>query len=204
MTEPESAGNIRIALDELAQSIPRFGRRSDLGVVFEYIDDQRAGEGGAEHRGPAKKSAIARPELIDACRNECLDGLGQLLRLVGLLADARELLEEQRVAGSALHQGCQLDLGQTPAACRCDGERLRVVHRQRLEPQGQRRERWSSLRGREAAFTRSSRRAREPGLRGKLRSEVAKQLGRRVVHPVHVVEDDQGRLVEQVSEQRCP
>ena len=121
----------------------------------------------------------------------------------GLLADAGELLEEQRVARSALHQRGQLLVGQAPVACRCDGERLRVVDGKRLEPQRQCRERRSALGGREAALARPPRRAGEPRPRRKLRAEVAKELGGRVVHPVDVVEDDQRRRVEQVPEQRA-
>ena len=40
------------------------------------------------------------------------------------------------------------------------------------------------------------------GLRGKLRPEVPQELRRRVVHPVHVVEDEQRGRVEEVTEER--
>ena len=45
---------------------------------------------------------------------------------------------------------------------------------------------------------------RATGLVGELRSEVAQELRRRVVHPVDVLEDEQRRRVEQLAEQRCP
>ena len=115
----------------------------------------------------------------------------------------RELLEEQRVAGAALHERGQLLVRQAPVARRRAHERPRVVRGKRLEPQRESRERRRALGGREAAFDGSPGRAREPRPRRELRAEVAQQLGRRVVHPVDVLEHEQRRRVEQLAEQRA-
>ena len=176
---------------------------ADLGSSSRTSAISDAGERDSEHGRPAKERAIAGGELVDARRDECLDRLGKLLGLVGLLADARQPLEEQRVAGAALHERGELVVGQ-PTVTRCgDGERLRVLRGQRLEPQRQGGQRRRSLGGGESVLARTPRRAGEPRPRRKLRSEVAKELGRRVVHPVDVVEHQQRRRVEEVPEERA-
>jgi hypothetical protein len=59
-------------------------------------------------------------------------------------------LEEQRVAGAPLGECRELVVAQRPPRGRAD-ERLRIVHRQRLEPEAERRQRRVSLCGRETA-----------------------------------------------------
>ena len=118
MAEPERAGDVRIALDELAEPLPRLGCGADLGVVLQDLGDERSGERDAENGRPAQERAVARAELVDARRHERFDRLGKVLGLVGLLPDAREALEEERVAGAALHERRQLFLGEAPIA-RC-------------------------------------------------------------------------------------
>ncbi len=81
-------------------------------------------------------------------------------------------------------------------------ERSCVVLRKRLEPQRQRRQRGVPVGGGEAVLAGTARRAREPRSCRKLRPEVAQELRRGVVHPVHVVEDEQRGRVEQMPEER--
>ncbi len=150
------------------------------------------GERDTEDRRPAQQRAIARRELVDAGRDERFDRVRQLLGLVQAFADAGELLQKERVACAALHKRRKLFVGQASISGGCVNERLCVVDGKRLEPQCQRRKRRSSLRGRESAFDGAPRRAREPRTRRELRAEVAQELGRCVVHPVDVVEHEQG------------
>ena len=119
-----------------------------------------------------------------------------------MLPDAREALEEKRVAGGALHERSDLVVGEAAVARRRHRERSRVVLGEGLEAQRQGGQRRSPRSGSETVLSRPPGRAREPRTRGELRSEVPQQLRRRVVHPVHVVEHQEGRRVEQLAEER--
>jgi len=199
--EAECARDVRIPLDELAEPVPGLGRRSDPRVVLEDLDDERPGEGDAQHGCPAEQRAVSGRELVDARRDEHLDRLGELLRLVRRLTDAGQPLEEERIPGCSFHQGPQLLVGQTAAPGRGERERLRIVLRERFQPERQRGERGSAVRGAESTLPGAARRARQPRPSRKLCPQIAQQLGRGVVHPVHVVEDEQRRRVEEVTEQ---
>ena len=53
VAEAERTGHVGIPFDELAESLPGLRCRRHVGVVLEHLDDQRSGEGHAEHRRPA-------------------------------------------------------------------------------------------------------------------------------------------------------
>ena len=55
-------------------------------IVLEHLGDQRSRERDAEHRRPAEQRAVSRSELVDARRDEGLDGVGQVLGVLRLLA----------------------------------------------------------------------------------------------------------------------
>ena len=203
VTEAERASDVGVTFDELAHPIPRLRTRGNERIVLEYVGDERRGERDAQNGRPAQEGAIAGPELIDARRDERLDGLGKLLGLVGLLTDARQLPQEERIARAALHQCGQLLFGQPAVTCCCDGKGSGVLGGERLQSERQGGERRRSFGGRESALGWPSRRTGEPRLRRKLRAEVAKELGRRIVHPVDVVEDQQRWRIEELTEERA-
>ena len=76
VAEAERASDVRVALDVLAETVPRLRARRDERIVFEDIDDERPREGHTEHGRPAKEGTIAWSQLIDTRRHECLDRLG--------------------------------------------------------------------------------------------------------------------------------
>ena len=104
MAEAERARHVGIPFDELAQSVPRFRRGRHGRIVLEHVDDERSRERDAEHRRPAQERAVSWSELVDARRDQRFDRLGQILGVLGLLAHAGELSEEERVAGRPLHE----------------------------------------------------------------------------------------------------
>ena len=131
--EAKSSGNVGVALDEFAQSIPRLGGGRHERVVFENLGDDRSGERDAENRSPPEKRAVSRSELIDPGCNEPLDRFGQLLGRIRLLADACKLTKEERVARGTFHERGDLVLRES-AIARCgDRERARVVFGERVE-----------------------------------------------------------------------
>ena len=113
----------------------------------------------------------------------------------------RELLQEERVAGAPLGDRGDLVLEQTFLGSRGD-QRAGCFLRQRLEVDGHRRHRRDALGGHEPTGRGPPRRAEEPWLRADLCAQMAKQIRRRLVHPVDVLDHDQGRRVEQLREQR--
>ncbi len=203
VTEAERASDVGVTFDELAHPIPRLRTRGHERIVLEYVGDERRGERDAQDGRPAQKGAIAGSELIDACRDERLDGLGKLFGLVGLLTDARQLPQEERIARAALHQCGQLLFGQPAVTCCCDRKGSGVLGGKRLQSERQRGEGRRSLGSRESALGGPSCRTGEPRLRRKLRAEVAKELGRRIVHPVDVVEYQQRWRIEKLTEERA-
>ena len=54
MPEAESAGDLEVALDELAESVPRLGTGGYDRVTLEDVLDERAGKRHAEHGCPPK------------------------------------------------------------------------------------------------------------------------------------------------------
>jgi hypothetical protein len=201
--ESERPRDVGVALDELGKAVPGFGVGRGRRVALEHVCDDRAREGGAEHRGPPEQGPVARREPVDPGGDERLDGVGHLLGRVERLLGRGELLQEQRVPGAALHECGELIVGQAPISGRGADELLRVVDGQRLETQGESRQRRGPLGGDEPALDRATRGARQPGPRGKLRPEVAKELGGRVVHPVDVLENQERGRVEQLGEKRA-
>ena len=201
MPEAERARSVRVALDELPEPLPRVRRRRDVLVALEHVVDQRAREGDAEHRGPAQQRAVARLEPVDPRSNQGLDRLGQLLRLGGGLVRQRELAQEERVAAAALRDRLELLVAEPPLAGRRLGKRLRVLGGERLEPQGECRQRRVALCRDEPVRAGPASGAGQPGIVVELGPQVAEQLGGRVVHPVDVLEEQQRRAVEQPAEE---
>ena len=133
MPEAEPAGDVRVALDELGQPVPRVGvpgRR----LVLDHRGDEVAGERLAEHRGPAEQRAVGGAQPVDAARDDRLDGLRQLvlLRVVGVGARRDELLEEERVAAGAAGDRVGLVVGDVSARRRTSA--LASSGAERLEP----------------------------------------------------------------------
>jgi hypothetical protein len=133
VSEPEGSRDVGVAFDELAESIPRLGGRSDERVVFENLGDDRSGERHAEDRRPAQERAVSGAELIDSGSDEALDRLGQLLGRIRLLADAGELAKEERVPCGTFHERRDFVICETPIARGGDRERACVVFGERIE-----------------------------------------------------------------------
>src|SRR4029077_19078507 len=96
MTEVKSAGDVRVALYELRQSIPRLSVEGSVGVVYEHACNQVAREAGAEDGCPAQESPVARRETVDAAGEHALDALRQLFQpLLRAPCGGDELLDEE-------------------------------------------------------------------------------------------------------------
>ena len=104
----------------------------------------------AEHRRPAQERALTGCEPVDARREQRLDCLGQLISVLATGSRRGQFLQEQRVAGSALGQRRELLVRQAGLARGGLDQLARVGDRQRLQPEGQRRQRRDSLGSREA------------------------------------------------------
>ena len=108
VSEPEAAGDVRIALDELAQAAPRLGVRRGRWVIVEHVRDHRTGERRTENRRPAQERAVCRSEPVDTRGDERLDGVRQLLPGLARLLRSRELSEEKWVACASVEDRPQL------------------------------------------------------------------------------------------------
>ena len=200
----KAPATLGIALDELAESVPRLrvGRRRGS-------PSSTSAMSAPENETPRTDAQRSRARSPGASRR-CVWRRGSR-RVSGICSAASrassargKLLEEQRVARAALHERGQILVGQSSVARRRPHERPRIVRGKRLEPQGESGERRRSLGGGESASDGSPGRAREPGSRRSCVPEVTQQLGRRVVHPVDVLEHEQGRRVEQPGRAASP
>ncbi len=162
------------------------------------------GERDAENGRPAQQGAIAGRELVDARRDERLDGLGKLLGLVGL----SHRRSPARCRKSGLPAPRSMSAASSSSVRRRSPAAATASVLASSAGSGSSRSVKAGSGGVPSAAAnppsdRPSRRTREPRLRRKLRAEVAEQLGRRVVHPVDVVEDEQRRRVEQLTQERA-
>ena len=202
VAEPIRAGDVRVAFDELGEPVPRLRVRCGRGIAGEHELEHVAREGRAEHGGPTKECAVRSGEAVDARADQRLHGVGKIFGLLGVgAARGDELLEEERVASGALRDRVQL------VACETlgrggDRELSRVLVRERIEPDRERRNRRRPFGRREATRNGAAGRAREPGFPLELEREVPEQVGRRLVHPVDVLEQDHGRRSEERLQQR--
>ena len=201
LPEAEAAGDVGVALEELVEAVP--GVRADGRLlVLQHRGEQVDAEVHPEHGGPAQHRAVDGRERVDAGGDDRLDALRQLLVVRGTARRRHELLQEEGVAARAAHD--RVDVGGGERRLRGGGDECaRVVCRQRLEAHRQRRERRGALGGREALARRVPRDEREPRPPRHLRAEMAEQVGRRAVHPVRVLEDEQGRVRQERREQRA-
>ena len=175
-------------VDEIGEPHPLFG----IGrLVREDLGEQVEVERRADHRGVAEQQAIVRLQCVDANRQQRLDRLGQGI-VVG--RRNRQFADEERVACRTLGDGSELVLGQRDVprrserkgACLCGVERLEL-ERQDLG-RGEWQARWSP-RGDD-----------EPGPWPRL-GELREQELRRVVQPVHVLNEDHRRHEQHAGEE---
>jgi hypothetical protein len=200
MAEAKGTGDVGVALDEFGQPLPRLGVRGCGRVVGEHLGDEGARERGTEHGGPAQEGPVGRREPVDPRRHQRLHVHRQLLRLVGRLLRRSELLEEERVAAAARSDRFELVVADAPVPGRCGDQRFRVRLRQRLQAERKGRQRRRALCGYEAARHRPACRAHEPRMGLQLRAQVTQELRRGLVHPVHVLDEQERRRVEQTLE----
>ena len=192
--EAEPARHVRVALDELGQPLPELRlRRGRFGG--EHVVDHLAVEDDAEHGGPAQQSALPRREAVDARAHDRVDRVGQLGRAFAARR-ADELLQEERVAACAADELGDGGLVE-PVACRRTHELRRLVVVQRLEQNRHRGDRRHAVGGDKAVVARAPGAADRPRPRRVRRAEVAQQLGRRLVDPVHVFDQQQRRIGQQ-------
>ena len=202
VAEVEGAGGVRVALDELSQPVPRLHVEGGVGVAFEHARDELAREAGAEHGRPAQQRPVARREAVDPAREHAFDALGQLLEpLLGAARGGDELLHEERVASRALGDRREL-LGWQPFRAGGHRELVRVGLGQRVEAQRHGRHRRIPRGREEAALAGAARRADEPRLGRDPAAEVAEEVRGGLVHPVHVLDEEEGRRLEQLAEHR--
>src|SRR4029079_3127384 len=97
VAEAEGARHLRISLDEFGEAVPRLRAGRNVGVALEYLGNQRPGEPLAEHGRPAKQRAVAGSELVDALRHERPHCVREIVGSRGLLADAGQLAQDERV-----------------------------------------------------------------------------------------------------------
>ena len=162
--------------------------------------DEVAGKRLAQNRGPAEKRPVGAVQPVDAACQHRFDRLRELVpRAVTCGARGDELLEEQRVAAGTGGDRVGLLVGDLRAGR--TNERLGVVGREGLEPHGQRGHGRRSVGGGEPSRDGPPGRADEPGVRRQVPAEVAEELGRGLVHPVGVLEEERGRSRKQALEE---
>ena len=163
---------------------------ADRRVVLEHVGDERPGERHAEHRRPAQQRAVARRELVDPRRDERLDASRAAPRPRPCCSPA--LASRWRNSGLPAPRSMSAAsslVGEATVARRGHGTSAFASSAGRGSSRSVR----AGSGGVPSAAANPPldgrlRRAREPRPRRQLRPEVAQQLGRRVVHPVDVVE----------------
>ena len=151
MAEAEVAGDVRIALDELGETIPRLRVERGFRVTFQHLRYELSGEARAEHRSPAQECTVGERQAVDATRHDALDALRQRLDIVVARAcGGDELLHEERIATGSLDDGREL-VGREIVGSGRGGELLSVRFGNRIETKRQCRHRWRALGGDEPA-----------------------------------------------------
>ena len=197
--EAEASRDLRIALDELGEPFHAWGRPPHPPRRRGRRRGRRETPG--QNRGPAEKRPVGAVQPVDAACQPPLrpSRAARPLRAVPCGARGDELLKEQRVAAGTGGDRVGLLVGDLRAGR--TNERLGVVGRERLEPHGHRGHGRRAVGGGEAARDGPPRRADEPGVRRQVPAEVAEELGRGLVHPVGVLEEERRGPRQQALEQ---
>ena len=172
----------RIAIDKLAQALP--GSR----VVFlTQGPKQLIVKGGAQHRCLSQQAPVIRRQAVDARADNRLNRLGHLV-VRTIQGRDQKLAKEQRVSPSALYQGADARGVQARPPRHALGQLDAAGRGQRPDVNGD----GAELRGGdESAGVGPPRHADEPWALAHDGGDAANELGRGLVHPMHVLERDQ-------------